>query len=508
MNAFKLNKESSLSTASIIKNKLKQWLLIEKLSNIPGLLMLMAASLMIAWGITRFGFLFGALISVFLIGVPLIVGLVIYPQFGIIIYLSMAFSIMFLLRLGVPFPLGTLMDGLLVLFILGLFIQQKKQTDWKIFKSPISTCILIWIGYNVIEFANPAAESRMAWVYTIRTMAFVTMMYFIFLYNIKSKKFIKLIFKWWIGFMIIAALYAIKQEYLGFSQFEENYNHQEGVPLLLFIAGHWRKYSLFSDPVTFAYNMAIVSLLCIALLTGPIKKWQRIFLFGVIGLTLVSMLYSGTRGAFPLVPAGLIMYAILKFNKKILIGTAIAGFFTVVLIFMPTSNQNILRFQSAFRPNNDASYRVRIFNQARIKPYIWSHPIGGGLGSTGEWGKKFAPNSYLANFPPDSGYVRTTVELGYVGLALFCILMFVIIKTGIDHYYLIKDPELKSYCLAMVLMAFTWNIANFPQEALVQYPSNVIFYLTVALINVTYRLDKKLQEELLTAKKQNGITAK
>ncbi|MFX8887289.1 hypothetical protein ABTM83_19705, partial [Acinetobacter baumannii] len=79
---------------------------------------------MIAWGITRFGFLFGALISVFLIGVPLIVGLVIYPQFGIIIYLSMAFSIMFLLRLGVPFPLGTLMDGLLVLFILGLFIQQ------------------------------------------------------------------------------------------------------------------------------------------------------------------------------------------------------------------------------------------------------------------------------------------------------------------------------------------------------------------------------------------------
>ncbi|MGL1489090.1 hypothetical protein ACSTJG_25000, partial [Vibrio parahaemolyticus] len=78
-------------------------------------------------------------------------------------------------------------------------------------------------------------------------------------------------------------------------------------------------------------------------------------------------------------------------------------------------NQNILRFQSAFRPNNDASYRVRIFNQARIKPYIWSHPIGGGLGSTGEWGKKFAPNSYLANFPPDSGYVRTTVELGYVG---------------------------------------------------------------------------------------------
>jgi O-antigen ligase len=209
------------------------------------------------------------------------------------------------------------------------------------------------------------------------------------------------------------------------------------------------------------------------------------------------MLFSGTRGAFPLVPAGLLLFAILKFNRKILIGTAIAGVFVVGLIFLPTSNQNILRFQSAFRPNEDASYKVRQMNQARIKPYIWSHPFGGGLGSTGEWGKKFAPGSYLSTFPPDSGYVRTTVELGYIGLTIFCILIFVILKTGITNYYKIKDPELKAYCLAMILMVFAWNIANFPQEALVQYPSNVIFYLTVALMNIAYRIDKEQQQNLL-----------
>ena len=49
----------------------------------------------------------------------------------------------------------------------------------------------------------------------------------------------------------------------------------------------------------------------------------------------------------------------------------------------------------------------------------------------------------------------------------------------------------------MVIMIFTWNIANFPQEALVQYPSNVIFYLSVALINVTYRLDQAQQKILI-----------
>jgi O-antigen ligase len=156
---------------------------------------------------------------------------------------------------------------------------------------------------------------------------------------------------------------------------------------------------------------------------------------------------------------------------------------------MPTSNPTIKRFQSAFNPGADASFNVRAENQKRIKPYILSHPIGGGLGSVGIWGRRFAPNSMLAKFPPDSGYVRVAVEMGWIGLLLFCTLMFVILYTGINHYFLIKNPELKTYCLAMVLAIFIYNIGNYPQQALVQYPSNILFYLASALLNVTLRLD-------------------
>jgi len=492
-----LLKDSKRSKSLLFKQWLVQTFLIEKLNNKFGLVFFLLCVIALAFGIGVFGISFAIFSLIVLIAAPVIVGLIIHPTFGILVYLTMSFTIMFFLRYGVPFPLGTLMDGMLALFILGFFIQQKKKPDWQIFKSPVSLWIGIWIAYNVLEFGNPATESRLAWVYTIRSMALVTMMYFIFLYNIRTKKVIRLIIKWWLVFLVFAALYAFKQEYFGFFDFEEKYNNSEGVPLLLFIAGHWRKYSVFSDPVTFAYNMAIVSLLCIGLLTGILKTHKKIILFLIIFILLVSMLFSGTRGAFPLVPAALILYAIMNFSKKILAVTLVAGVFTAGLIVMPTSNQNILRFQSAFSPNKDASYTTRKINQARIKPYVWSHPMGGGLGSVGEWGKKFAPNSFLASFPPDSGYVRTTVELGWIGLIIFCIMIFVIIKTGIDHYYKIQDPELKSYCLAMVLMIFTWNIANFPQEALVQYPSNVLFYLTVALINVTYKLDQEQQKNLV-----------
>lgn len=492
--------QPSLTKWQLLIKTGRRILLIDKLNNVVGIIFLFFFASILAIGVSKFGFVFAILLSIVFIAIPIVYGLVMYPKFGIIVYLTMAYSIAFLGRAGVNFPLGTLMDGMLLLFILGLFIQQKKKTDWQIFNNSISWYIIIWIAYNFIEVGNPAAESKLAWVYTVRSVAILALSYFIFLYTIRTKAFIKIILKWWIALCLIAALYAFKQEYFGFADFEERYLHSDpNVELLLFIAGHWRKFSIFSDPVTFAYNMVVASLLCVALLTGPISGKKKFLLAIIIGFYLLNMIYSGTRGAFPLVPAGLMMYAILNFSKKILIFGIVVGVFFIGLIFMPTSNQNILRFQSAFAPSNDASYKVRKFNQARIKPYVWAHPIGGGLGATGEWGQKFAPNSYLAHFPPDSGYVRVTVELGWIGLALFCLMMFTILKTGIDNYFRIQDPELKSYCLAAILIVFAFNIGNFPQEALVQYPSNVNFYLAVALIGATYKIDKEQNNKIDTA---------
>lgn len=174
-----------------------------------------------------------------------------------------------------------------------------------------------------------------------------------------------------------------------------------------------------------------------------------------------------------------------------MIFSAIAGFFIGIMIYIPTSNPALVRFQSAFRPSEDASYNVRKLNQQRIQPYIQSHPMGGGLGATGAWGVMFAPHSFLASFPPDSGYARVGAEMGWIGLFLFCSFMFIVLKSGIDNFYRIRNPELKMYCLAMTLVLFALNIGNFPQEALVQFPNNILFYLAIAIIQISLRLDQK-----------------
>ncbi len=472
-----------------------------KFFNYIGVAFLILSSAFFAYQIANYGVTVGAIIMAGMAAIPIVYAVVAYPNIGILILLMFAYFIMFALRIikGAA-PLGTLMDGLILLLVFGFFVKQKYEKNWKILKSPISTLIIVWFLYLIFQAANPTTEARMAWVYTVRGFAGVTLTYFIFTYYIRTVDFLRIIFKVWMMLSVFAAIYALKQEYIGFFQFEQDELNDPLVAQLLFINGVWRKFSIFSDPVAFAYNMVISSIFCICMLRAPISRKAK-FVYGAIAaLCITTMLYSGTRGAFVLIPAAMVLYVVMHINKKTLIFASVGAFLFLALINMPTSNVTLYRFQSAFKPSDDASFNVRKKNQKMIQPYIQTHPLGGGLGATGVWGVRFAPHSFLAQFPPDSGYVRVAVELGSIGILIFCSLMFTILRQGIRNYYQIKDPELKIYCLAMTLVIFALNIGNYPQEALVQFPTNIYFYLFVAIINITLRIDKEKNDILSPVK--------
>ncbi len=472
-------------------------LLSGQVSTLKLILILLPVAIVIAVAISMFGILAaGALLAVF-IGIPVVLGIVAYPIFGIAVLMVVSFFLNYVSEFLPPdTPTGILLDAITYLLIFGFLLKFKYDKDWSYFKNPISYLILAWLGYNFIEVLNPASPSILAWVYTVRTVGFIMLMYFIFVYQVRTMAQIKFLVKLWLWLAFLSAISGFQQENFGLFPFEKAWYYSDPLRLsFLYINGHLRKVAIFPDPVTFSYNMVVAAVLCMCIIFTKIKMYKKVLLACAIPFFFLVMLYSGTRGAFVLPPAALAMLAVINFNKKILMFVVGAAVVLLGLIFMPTSNQFIKRFQTAFKPSDDASFNVRSENQKRIKPYIFSHPIGGGLGSVGIWGRRFAPNSFLAKFPPDSGYVRVAVEMGYLGLILFCFLMFVILKTGINNYYLIKNPELKIYCLAMILIIFVFNIGNYPQQALVQYPSNILFYLACALLSVTLRIDKQEQKE-------------
>ncbi len=482
----------------------------ERLMSPAGIIVLLSSAVFFALLVASQGFTMGMMALVVTVALPVVYCIVAFPRFGIVVLLTMAYLLFFIMKAGINFPFGTLMDGLQYMLILSFFIKQKQQPDWGVLKGPLSVVILIWVGYNLFQFGNPAAESRLAWVYTIRTIAEVMLMYFVFVVHIRSLSFVRFLINLWLLLSVFGALYGLKQEFIGFTASEEAWLHSDpAIADLLFIDGHWRKAGIFSDPVAFAYNMIATTMLCIGLLTGPATTGRKIWLITVAALCTWSMLYSGTRGAFVLLPAGIMMFAILKFSMKMIPWLVMAGLAFGFLIVVPTSNGTIRRFQSAFSPNEDESYKLRKYNQKRIQPFMLSHPIGAGLGAAGAWGRRFSPGSFLSSFEVDSGLVRVAVELGWIGLAFFLTFMFLALRTGINNYFSIRDPELKAICFAMVLILFALYIGNFPQEAFVQFPVNIYLYLVIAFIVITKQLDDANNEagKELFKKGMNGRSA-
>jgi hypothetical protein len=49
----------------------------------------------------------------------------------------------------------------------------------------------------------------------------------------------------------------------------------------------------------------------------------------------------------------------------------------------------------------------------------------------------------------------------------------------------------------MVLIVFALTIANYPQEAIVQYPLSIYFYMILAIITVTKLLDNQIDHTKL-----------
>lgn len=475
-----------------LSGKIRQWFWDEKLNNLPGALFLALLTGLLGWLTIENGAVAGILIIAACVAIPVVYAIVAYPRFGIALLIGIVYLLFYIMRIGIDFPLGTLVDGMLALLVLGFFVSQKKRPDWAIYRNPVSIMILAWLLYNLLQAANPWAESRMAWLYTVRTTGTIVLIYFIFLYQVDSFRYLRFLIGYWLVLALTGALYAYRQEYFGFAGVEfENMAADPLMTSLLFIDGHWRKYSVFSDPVAFSYNMVMAFFICLSLLTARGPVFRKIMWLIVALLCITSMLFAGTRGAYVLIPAGLVLFILLRFQTKLIPFVIAAVFVLGVLIFIPTSNPTLYRFQTAFKPSIDASYNVRAENQKRIQPYIQSHPFGGGLGATGAWGVRFAPHSYLASFPPDSGFMRTAAELGWVGLILQCLMIFLILKTGIDNYYRIRNSRLKAYCLAMTLVVFVLCVGNFPQEAFVQFPANILFYLAAAIIQVTYRLDHR-----------------
>lgn len=468
------------------KESLFQWfknkVYVQKLNNPFGYLVLTTLGLLMGSLVPFIGVKGTSLIIAGVVALPLVIGCMFYHQFGIAFTLLVAFFIQFIGKYTEA-PLGTSLDGLLLIMIAGILVGQVMKKDWSFAKDPISTWLLIWIYYNLFQVLNPAQESKMAWLFTVRSLAILNLLYFIACYAFSSLEKIKWMLNWVVGLATFTALYAMKQEFLGFSSAEKAWIYADPERFQLFFQwGRMRIFSLFNDAMTFGIMMAYMGVFCLVYATAPMKWGWRWALFGASMMMFMASAYSGTRTSFVLIPIGFVFFAAMTLTKEVLLASLAVIALGGAMMLKSTSNAVVYRIQSAFKPSDDPSVQIRYFNQQRIRPYIYSHPIGFGPGSTGLWARRFTPNSFLAGFAHDSYYVRLAVEEGWLGLILYMSFLFVVLRRALYFYLRVGDPTIKTLYLSILCSLFMLAVANYPQEAIVQLPTSLVVYIFFAAV--------------------------
>ena len=470
--------------AESIKTWIKDELVFLKLNSAFGYLLFLGLALIISYAIYQGGINFSLSLFAVSVLIPLGLSAMFHLRFGLYLILAVSFFLMGIKRIFPGEPIGVVLDIISMLTIFGLFLKQIRVRDWRFAWNLVSIMILLWAAYNLFQLANPWAKSTLAWFHTARTSVGVLFLFFVSLYAFKEIRQIKNWMGFWLGLATLGALYGLYQEFVGLSQLEtdwlmasyERFSQVYSMNLV-------RKFSFFANPGVFGLTMAISAIAALVLLFQPdIAIIPKIILSIALAIILIALFYSGTRTGFIILPAGFVFFAMITLSRKIIITAVICLGLLAGMIFIPTENPHLLRFQSAFNPAQSVSYTERMDNLAYIQYHIKAHPIGSGLGSTGVLAQKYSPETMLSQFPPDSGFVRIGIETGWVGLIFYLGLILTILIMGIRNYFQIKQVTLKGYQAAMISIIFALLVANFTQPALLELPLIVIFVITSAFL--------------------------
>jgi len=420
------------------------------------------------------------------------------PKIGLLTIFVLNFLILGLGRY-VPMTWGLLIDGLMFLMYLALFFKAFKiKVPWSKAKSQLTLLVTVWFGYALFQAVNPEAVSFAAWFYAMRGLALYQWMIVPLLFILFDKpKDLKLFFIIWGAMSLLGTLKGCQQLFFGVDPFEQRWLDNGG-SLTHILFGKLRIFSFYSDAGQFGASQGHAGVVFGVLALFTKSKRFRIFCIVVALAGLYGMLISGTRGAIAVPAAGGIMFLILRKNIPILVAGAVMGIGVYVFFAHTTimnNNAQIRRMRTAFDPN-DASLQVRLANQRKLKNYLASRPFGGGIGSTGNWGQRFSPHTFLANTATDSWFVAIWADTGVIGLYLHLFILFFVIITGAYNVmFKVRDDWLRGQIAALVCGMFGIMGASYGNGVFGQFPTCILMYTGMVFMFIAPRMDNYLLKQ-------------
>lgn len=468
----------------------------EKLQHPAVVLMIALLAVILGYIIAKGGLMVAAALVILFPAIVYANRLLRNPRVGIYTILVLAFTAIGLTRYIRGVPLGLTIDGFLVLTYIAIFFRYFNE---KINLSQINRDLVYlsvtWFLFSVLQLVNPEALSRTAWFYAMRGISlYMLLLIPIALLIFNRLRYLITYLYIWGGLSILGTLKGIQQLFIGPDAAEQLWlDTIGGITHIIF--GELRVFSFYSDAGQFGAAQAAAGVVGLLTATSIKGRFNKIF-FLIMGISgLYGMVISGTRGAMIVPMIGGATFILLRKNfKAFLIGSIAMAFIYAFFAhtYIGQSNSQIRRMRTAFRPEDDASYLVRLENRRILSNYLRTKPFGGGIGSAGDWGKRFSPHGFLAQIATDSWYVQIWAEQGIVGLIIHLfILSYIFLKGSFIIMFRLKEPELRGIMSAL-MAGFTGIMgASYGNGVLGQMPTGVLLYLSWAFIFMSQQLERE-----------------
>ncbi len=443
--------------------------------------------------IAKGGILGGALLFGLPFGVALVIVSFQSPKLGLWLIFFYGFIISVVTRYFPIFPWGIGADVSLLGLLLIIFFKYFKTIDFiKVFSNHFVLLMSIWFIYMFLELFNPLAPNFQGWFFAMRGIGLYQ--FFIAVIGIvllKNRHDFFVYTNIYFVMSLIAVVWGWKQLTFGVSSTEQAWldagEHRTHV-----LFGKLRVFSYYFDGGTFGSAMGQVCITALVLALGPFPKSWRAFYFitGLLGF--YGMVISGTRGALAVPVLGGLAFLVMTRNVRLVVIAAFVLSFGYVFLrytYIGQGNYQIARLRTAVDPN-DASLLVRINNRARLTEYLKGKPFGGGIGSTGSFGQRFAPGTWLADFAPDGLYTRIRAEAGVIGKYLYLgIWLYLLARSLLLG---IKLPEGENKYIVMSIVAGYAGVlaTNYGNPIMTQFPVNLITFMGLAFIEVIFFWDE------------------
>lgn len=388
---------------------------------------------------------------------------------------------------------ASLIDEALELLLIAVAIIDIRQTNhFERIINIMLLSIMIWFGFCLIEIFNDTCGLGMnftAWFTGVRLLVLqLIWISLVFSIYISSPQILMTYLRLWACLSLFSAFWTWKMIYNGLTPTESSFLYGAGSTTHLLNAGTLIRYwSTFTDAANYGCNAAAAGSSFLILSIMSRIKTDRIFFLIVAIAVIWGMFQSGTRtGIFCLI-AGFALFIVLSKSLRIMIPSAIIGFFFfAILVFtnIGQGNQQIRRMRSAF-DKNDASANVRDVNKTAISKYMKDAPWGIGIGMYSENIPAWNRYKLLSQIPPDSEYVFIWVRTGPIGVTIFAFCMIMMLG-GASYIVMfrLKSRSLigvgASFCSAFAAI----QLGGYANQVLYQYPNGLIFWGGLAIVYI------------------------